>query len=627
MGGRREQEAGLEELRQRLARYERILRENGLLEEDGFSGRDTTLNTGFAELSQLPIFQKLLNRSRSTPGILLGNTKDTSQFVDSHLWRSLGDEEMQRMSEDAGTNESSGRSDDREDPPDPLTEAFLGDTTSYPGTREILLQHQPTAEHATFLWQTYLQNVDPLCRILHVPTTNVMIEQAWQKPELISKADQCLIFSIYHFAVFSLSEEESAERLGQSRTVLLQRYSSATRKALVNASFLETTSMTILQALVLLLIPCRHIYDPSTYWILTGVAVRIGQRMGLHRDGETMGLSPFQTEMRRRLFWSLLPIDSSAAQISGVGASITPESWDTQLPRNLNDDQVWPGMAETPVEQSGVTDMIFSLSRFCIGKHLARVGGPAALGNPNAHSSDVGKAKKFIREAEAEIEEKLIRYCDVLNPVHFLSMSLARAGILAMRWKIRLPAIRNQTAMQAEVREALHLAGKIMDTDAAINVQGSVMKRFHWHARPFFVWGMWDSFIFVLMTLWKRCDLLSTIERDEFWGKVERVYLHHAELLLVSQSQPMLYVGSRRLTLKAWDTQSSKDDCGRVPGFIERLRALCDKDMRKAEAPPIAAEDRSVPSMSHPDLLTTFDLDDIDWASTWGLFMNGDAGS
>ncbi|KAL4790154.1 fungal-specific transcription factor domain-containing protein [Aspergillus venezuelensis] len=631
MSGRREQEAGLEELRQRLAKYERILRENGLLEEDGFSERDTTLNTGFAELPQLPIFQKPLNRSGSTPGIMLGNTKDTAQFVDSHLWRSLGDEEVQRMSENAGTNASRGRSDpvdfDRT-PPDLLTEAFLGSNAIYPSSRETLLRCHPSAEAAVFLWKIYLQNVDPLCKVLHIPSTNAMIEQAWQKPEVIPKTDQCLIFSIYHFAVYSLSEEECTEKLGQSRTMLLQRYSSATRKALANAAFLRTTSMTVLQALVLFLMPCRHVYDPSTYWILTGVAVRIGQRMGLHRDGETLDLRPFQTEMRRRLFWSLLPIDGGAAQISGVGVSITPESssWDTQLPRNVNDDQLWPGMAVPPIEQSGPTDMLFCLSRFCIGKHLVRVGGPAALGNPNSHYSDVGKADQNIREAEAEIEEKFIRYCNVLNPLHFLSISLARAGILAMRLKIRLPGIRNQTNTDAEVREALDLAGNIMDADAAINAQGNVMERFRWHARPFFVWGMWDSFIFVLMTLWKRCDLLCTTERDELWDKVESVYLHHADLLLASQSQPMLYIGFRRLTLKAWDTQPLKDDRGRAPAFIERLRSVCNQDMGKAETSQMSTEDISVPSMGHPDILNTLDLDDIDWATTWGLFINEDAG-
>ncbi|KAL4947013.1 hypothetical protein BDW69DRAFT_190602 [Aspergillus filifer] len=195
-------------------------------------------------------------------------------------------------------------------------------------------------------------------------------------------------------------------------------------------------------------------------------------------------------------------------------------------------------------------------------------------------------------------------------------MSLARAGILALRLEIRLPAIRNQTATDAEVREALHLAGRIMDTDTAINAQRSVMERFHWHAGPFFVWRMWDSFIFVLMTLWKRCDLLSTTERDQFWGRVEKVYLYHAGLLSVSQSQPMLYVGFRRLTLKAWDAQPSKYSRGHVLAFIDRLSAVYGEDIGQVEAPRIPAEQEFLPITGQSDLLDVFDLNDIDWAAT-----------
>jgi hypothetical protein len=48
---------------------------------------------------------------------------------------------------------------------------------------------------------------------------------------------------------------------------------------------------------------------------MTGVAVRLGQTMGLHRDGITLGLSPFETEMRRRLWWHLVHLDFRAADM------------------------------------------------------------------------------------------------------------------------------------------------------------------------------------------------------------------------------------------------------------------------------------------------------------------------
>jgi hypothetical protein len=95
-----------------------------------------------------------------------------------------------------------------------------------------------------------------------------------------------------------------------------------------------------MQALVLFFLPFRYFYNPHTYWILTGVAVRIAQRMGLHRDGEKLGLPPFDVQMRRRLFYQLLPLDGIASQMSGTGIAIMLDNCDTQQPLNINDDQI-----------------------------------------------------------------------------------------------------------------------------------------------------------------------------------------------------------------------------------------------------------------------------------------------
>ena len=119
---------------------------------------------------------------------------------------------------------------------------------------------------------------------------------------------------------------------GQSRTTLMSKYQYAVRQALINASWLETTEILVMQAFVLFLIAVRTQIDPHTFWIMTGVAVRIAQRIGLHRDGESLSLPPFDVEIRRRLFWQLLPLDGYAGQVSGTGISIAPNSWDTKQP-------------------------------------------------------------------------------------------------------------------------------------------------------------------------------------------------------------------------------------------------------------------------------------------------------
>lgn len=93
------------------------------------------------------------------------------------------------------------------------------------------------------LWETHVGNVEPLCKILHIPSTTKMVERASKQSEMASEIEECLLFATYHFAVFTRTQEEVAERTGESRMALLRDYNFATRQALVKASFLKSTKL------------------------------------------------------------------------------------------------------------------------------------------------------------------------------------------------------------------------------------------------------------------------------------------------------------------------------------------------------------------------------------------------
>ncbi|KAI1484853.1 putative C6 transcription factor [Biscogniauxia mediterranea] len=355
-----------------------------------------------------------------------------------------------------------------ESTPDPLTGAFIG-------SQRGLLRYHPTHEKAMALWETHIGNVEPLCKILHIPSTAKMVETASREPDIASNAEECLLFGI------------------QPRTMLTQQYHLATRQALINASFPRTIEISVLQALGLFFMPCRYVYDSHTFRILTGVAVRTGQRKGLHKDGAKLGLPPFDVQMRRRLFNQRLPLDGNAGQMAGTGISIMPDAWDTRRPLNINDDQIWPGMTEMPEEQRGAAEMFFCLSRSYI-----------------------------------------------FDPLHFLTIGLARSGITAMRPRVRLPKIRSRNAIDAEQTEVFQLAQKIIDTVMAAYAHAG-LKKYRWYVKPLFLWGTWDALIFILTMPWKRCNLLSRAEIDNTWCKIEQVYCNHEEML---ESKRALYVAS-----------------------------------------------------------------------------------
>ncbi|KAK3984580.1 fungal-specific transcription factor domain-containing protein [Cladorrhinum sp. PSN332] len=551
---------------ERLHQYESILRQHNLLPDSESQPSETARGSGAALITEPVSLHWNIPSEASPEGKLLVGKGGQPRYTDSILWRKLRDqfeEDLQLTSDDDDDEDAVEDAHHLEATPDLFPGAFLAVTSPY----HRLSRYHPSHDEAMLLWNIYCENVEPIARIVHVPSTARMVEGVSRQPETSSKANECLLFAIYHFAVYSISDEECVEKFGtqHSRTALLRRYHYGTQQALVNASFLKTTDMTVLQALLLFLASSMHTYDSHTFWILTGVALRIGQRIGLHRDGEKLGLPPFEVQMRRRMFCQLLPLDGLASHMSGVtGVSAVPEGWDTLQPLNINDDQIWPGMTETPKEQKGATDMIFFLSRLTSAKLIAMA----------SKLKDEKAGDELMSKAKSEVEEAFIRYCDVVNPLHFITASMARAGLTAMQLRIKLPKVRNNTATLEERRELFQLAMKVLETDIATHTQSVFLKRYQWHVQPFYLWGSWDALIIVLSTLYKNgClqnGLLSPAETGEAWKKLEQIYRdHHGELI---ESKRALHTTFGRLTMRAWDVRQPFQNGIPEPSFITALR-------------------------------------------------------
>ncbi|KAK1008609.1 hypothetical protein LTR91_002529 [Friedmanniomyces endolithicus] len=549
-------------MRERLERYERILVREGLLspQEVGETATGTGSGGGAGGLQaqgmETPVSMLDLDPEASRTGkVVAGHGK--SRYVNSSLWRSLEDEDLPQMSEGEEEDGDEVGGEGEEGGEDVLTGAFMGRQRS-------LVWYHPTFAQALVLWETHVDKVEPLCKVLHVPTTRQMVEVVAQQAGLASKAEECLLFAIYHFAVYAMTETECLELLGQSKTTALRGYHFATKQALVNASFLKNTELPILQALVLLLISCRQSYDPHFFWILTGITVRIAQRMGLHRDGEALGLPPFDVQMKRRVFYQVVALDSMASRMTGTGIGIRPDSWDTKPPWNVSDAQIWPGMTAVPEEPKAATEMIYVLSRACVGKFFLKAGrgAPAQQQLQGREEADAG-----IREAEDEVENEFIRYCDVMDPLHFLTMVAARSAITNMRMRTTLPKYKWKTATDPERRDFFFLAQKILDTDISA-CQHSSLKKFQWHVSVFFVWGSWDSMIFTLTSL-RKPEIFSEAETDAAWSRVEQIYANHSKELLVSMQPLQVAIG--RITLKAWNVRARSGMA--EPSFITSLRS------------------------------------------------------
>ena len=119
---------------------------------------------------------------------------------------------------------------------------------------EDLSKLHPSAVHIFRMWQTYLDNVNPLIKVLHAPTVQQQILVAISDLEKIPKGLEALMFSIYILAVTSLGEKDCISVLGEEKATLLARYRAGAKQALRKAGFLKSSELIVLQAFFLFLV-------------------------------------------------------------------------------------------------------------------------------------------------------------------------------------------------------------------------------------------------------------------------------------------------------------------------------------------------------------------------------------
>jgi hypothetical protein len=229
-------------------------------------------------------------------------------------------------------------SDDEDDAHSPESSNYStqhqGFVFGYSSTNVDMQVLHPGEHQARQFWYTFKENVDPLVKVLHVPTFEPVFFEAVAHTDKVGKGLETLLFAIYYGAVTSTTKEDCLERWGEDRTTLLHRYRFGLEQALARANFLYCDETVILQAFVIFLILLRRNDDARKIWTLTGLVVRIAQTLGVHRDGSHFKLPPFEIEMRRRLWWQVCILDARSSEDHGCDPTIVEAQFDTKMVRH-----------------------------------------------------------------------------------------------------------------------------------------------------------------------------------------------------------------------------------------------------------------------------------------------------
>jgi hypothetical protein len=186
-------------------------------------------------------------------GILI--TEDNkSRYLENGIWTSL-------QSEFRDTREILDDSTDEDDveicddlPMEHCTSTGMGLLFGSQTSLTVLRRLHPTPVQMFKLWQSYLDNVNPLVKLFHAPTVQQLISDASGDLDDMPRNLEALLFGIYSVSVESLTDSECLSILGQSKSTALQRFRTGTQYALTNANLLMSADIMVLQAFVLFIV-------------------------------------------------------------------------------------------------------------------------------------------------------------------------------------------------------------------------------------------------------------------------------------------------------------------------------------------------------------------------------------
>ncbi|KAE8146881.1 fungal-specific transcription factor domain-containing protein [Aspergillus avenaceus] len=298
----------------------------------------------------------------------------------------------------------------------------------------------PPPPMVAFIWQTYLESIDPVFKLFHAPTVQKHVMKVIQGQVNLDAPMQCLMFAIYYSTLAILTETVCRKRFHEDKATLLEKFQTRVEQALLKANFLNTLDITVLQALVLYLFQARRVKNESN--TLIGLAIGTAMRIGLHRDGASQGRPPFDVEMRRRLWWQIYTLESQIAEAQGIESSYSESIFDTELPSNIDDINLDPNTSELQ-SQLGKTEMTFTLTWIELGRFV----------RSNVLSSGLSETHKVkaMERFREQIEKEFLMRCDRGIPFDKFTVASTRLMLLKFQLMACKPQANETNSMHIRV--------------------------------------------------------------------------------------------------------------------------------------------------------------------------------
>lgn len=178
--------------------------------------------------------------------------------------------------------------------------------------------------------------------ILHTRQFRRQYEAFWLSPYTTSLLWISILFSALATAVLS-----DMDVIGQDAAFAQKRlFTNKAMQCLLAGEYLKAKPFAVEALLSYTLTRLTESTEANPYlWSAFGLAARLAQRMGYHRDvahitpaGGRPRVTPFQAEMRRRVWFGIEAFDVMFSFQLGMPTIIQPDQCDVAPPRNLHDE-------------------------------------------------------------------------------------------------------------------------------------------------------------------------------------------------------------------------------------------------------------------------------------------------
>lgn len=209
-----------------------------------------------------------------------------------------------------------------------------------------MLSGMPTERQSHILFRCWLSGVYATMPLVYTPKVLQLYEQFWDwyrnKRELGEQIPNTeflpLLYAIWYAGSVSVSIRGLKEWFpGTKRAALSAGFHDQITRSLVSANFPRIASMPALAAFLTLATIIAKEEEPLTSSLFVGMALRVAQMLGLHREPTLFDFKPWEVEARRRLWWHVVMADTMVSVSSGLPPLITDGYWDVKMISELKD--------------------------------------------------------------------------------------------------------------------------------------------------------------------------------------------------------------------------------------------------------------------------------------------------